>query len=418
MPAIARKPLALNGGSPAVTHRGARRRRFDESEREALLAALQNENLFRYLREDESQVLRLEKRFAEIMGVKYALAVNSGTSALIAGLMGLGIGPGDEVIVPGYTYIASAAAIINVMAVPVIAEVDDSLTLDPEDVRRKITSCTKAIMPVHMRGTPSQMEEIRAIAKEHGLLIIEDVAQACGGAYRGKRLGSIGNVGCFSLQHFKIITTGEGGAVITDDPQAMARAQMYHDSGRPFWEGYEGEAIPGVNFRMSELGGALGRVQIEKLDGILERQRAAKRRIVAGIRNLPGIQLQRVPDEEGDCAVGLVFFARTPEDARRWADALNAEGAGCGTMYSKAFPDRHIYCYWDHILEKKGYTEKGSPWNPALYSGSVSYSKDMCPQTLDYLGRAVAVGISQWMDEKECDQYVEAFEKAADAFAG
>jgi hypothetical protein len=136
------------------------------------------------------------------------------------------------------------------------------------------------------------------------------------------------------------------------------------------------------------------------------------------IRDLPGIQLQDVPDEAGDCAVSLVFFAKTPDDARWWASALNAEGVGCGTMYSKAFPDRHIYCYWDHILEKKGYNEKASPWNPALYSGNVTYSKDMCPRTLDYLGRAVAVGISQWMDEEECAQYADAFRKVAAAYRG
>jgi dTDP-4-amino-4,6-dideoxygalactose transaminase len=198
----------------------------------------------------------------------------------------------------------------------------------------------------------------------------------------------------------------------------MGRMQMYHDAGRPFWEGYEGEPIPGVNFRMSELAGAVGRVQVEKLDDILDRQRRAKSRIVAGIRDLPGVRLQRVPDEAGDCSISLVLYAKNPEEAIRWSNALNAEGVGCGTMYSKAFPDRHIYCYWDHILEKKGYTEKGSPWNPALYSGNVSYSKDMCPQTLDYLGRAVAVGISQWMDEEECDQYIEAFEKVSSAMNG
>src|SRR5437764_9250346 len=201
--------LAIDGGPKAVTTPHERQRRFGATEREALLQAFENENLFRYLREDESQVRVFERRFAELMGAPYCLAVSSGTAALICGLVGLGLGPGDEVILPGYTYISSAAAILNVRAVPVIAEVDDSLTLDPADVERKITPSTRAIMPVHMRGVPSQMEELLRIASARGIAVIEDTAQACGGSYRGRRLGTLGQVGCFSLQHYKIITSGE-----------------------------------------------------------------------------------------------------------------------------------------------------------------------------------------------------------------
>ena len=152
-----------------------------------------------------------------------------------------------------------------------IAEVDNSLTLD--HVERKITPRTRAIMPVHMRGIPSRMNELLAVARRHGVKIIEDAAQACGGSYRGRRLGTLGDVGCFSLQHFKIITTGEGGMVVTDNPEIFARATMFHDAGRPFWGGYDGEPIPGVNDPMSELAGAVGRAQIEKLDGIQGRHR-------------------------------------------------------------------------------------------------------------------------------------------------
>src|SRR5262249_10207782 len=145
---------------------------------------------------------------------------------------------------------------------------------------------TKAIMPVHMRGIPSQIDELLRIARQHGLRVVEDAAQACGGSYRGRRLGMWGDVGCFSLQHYKIITTGEGGAVLSDDAEILARAAMYHDAGRPYWGDYEGEPIPGVNYRMSELAGAIGRAQIGKLDEILARQRRAKRRIVEQIRDL------------------------------------------------------------------------------------------------------------------------------------
>src|SRR5262245_16976962 len=354
--------LAIDGGTPAVTTPSPKRRRFDAIEREALLQALENENLFRYLREDESQVRVFERQFDETIGAAHALAVSSGTAALACGLVGLGVGPGDEVILPGYTYISSAAAVISARAVPVIAEVDDTLTLDPADVARKISPRTKAIMPVHMRGVPSQMDELLQLARSAGVTVIEDTAQACGGSYRGRRLGTLGDAGCFSLQHYKIITTGEGGAVVSDHADVMARAAMYHDAGRPYWGDYEGEPIPGVNYRMSELAGAIGRAQIGKLDAILARQRHAKRRIVNQIRGLPGLQLQRVPDEEGDCGITLILFLPDPETAKRFAAALRAEGCGGGTIYDQEIPDRHIYANWDHILAKKGVTPQGCPF--------------------------------------------------------
>jgi 8-amino-3,8-dideoxy-alpha-D-manno-octulosonate transaminase len=408
--------LAIDGGPRAVKSARSVQRRFGQVEREALLQALENENLFRYLREDESQVRVFERRFGELIGSPYCLAVSSGTAALICGLVGLGIGPGDEVILPGYTYISSAAAIINVRAVPVIAEVDDTLTLDPADVERKITPHTRAIMPVHMRGIPSQMGALLDIARKHNLLVIEDTAQACGGSYRGKRLGTLGDAGCFSLQHYKIITTGEGGAVVTGDPAVFGRAMMYHDAGRPYWEGYEGEVIPGVNYRMSELAGAIGRAQVGQLDAILGRTRRAKRRLLDGISGAPGIRLQRVPDPEGDCGIVLVLFLPDVDQAKRFAAALKAEGCAAGTMYSGEFPDRHIYAYWDHILAKKGYTENDSPWTHPHYKGRVEYSRDMCPQTLDYLSRAVALPIPDHVGDAEADERAEAVRKVAETY--
>lgn len=413
--------LAIEGGPRAVTTPPVPYRRFGEEERAAVLRVLESGNLFRFLREDESQVRALEQRLAGLIGAPYCLAVSSGTAALICGLTGLGIGPGDEVIVPGYTFIASAAAVLNVRAVPVIAEVDDTLTLDPADVERKITPRTRAIMPVHMRGIPCQMDALLDLARRHHLRVIEDVAQACGGGYRGRRLGSLGDVGCFSLQHYKIITTGEGGALVTADRDLFGRAAMYHDAGRPYWEGYEGEVIPGVNFRMSELAGALGRVQAEQLDPILSRTRRAKHRLVSGLQEVPGIQLQRVPCPEGDCGIVVIFYLPSPAEARRFAEALRAEGCGCGTMYHGDFPDRHIYAHWDHILAKKGYNERDNPWTHPEYlraGGNVSYSREMCPRTLDYLGRAVAIGIPDGMTDQEADERAAAVRKVARAFYG
>ena len=214
--------LAVNGGKPA-------RQRpdppmfpggmlIDETEEAAVLEVLRTKRLFRYYGpvEGPSKADQLEEAFARHMGVRHAVAVTSGTAALVSGLIGIGVGPGDEVIVPAYTWIASPLAVAAVGAVPVLAEVDDTLTLDPEDVRRKISPFTKAIMPVHMRGLPAHMDALMEVARSNDLFVVEDTAQADGASYHGQRLGSIGDVGCFSLQFNKIITCGEGGMVITD----------------------------------------------------------------------------------------------------------------------------------------------------------------------------------------------------------
>ncbi len=410
--------LAIEGGEPAVTGVVDRPARFDDSEAAALRDVLRSERLFRYLEDGEGQVRAFERRFADLMGSPHCLAVSSGTAALICALVGLGVGPGDEVILPGYTYISSAAAILNVRAVPVIAEVDASLTLDPDDVERRITPFTRAIMPVHMRGVPCRMDRLMAIARKHELSVIEDTAQACGGSFGGRRLGAIGDAGCFSLQHYKIITTGEGGALVTANEKLLARATMYHDAGRPFWVGgADLEAIPGVNYRMSELAGALGRVQIEKLDSILDRQRRVKRQFLEAAASWPGVSLQDVPDAAGDCALVLILFLPTSERASQFAAALKAEGCACGAMYSGEFPDRHIFTYWDHILEKKGYSSRDNPWTHPYYQGDVEYSADMYPRTLDFLGRAVAIPLQGHWSAEDVTQRIEAIGKVSTAFA-
>ncbi|HEU0116528.1 MAG TPA: aminotransferase class I/II-fold pyridoxal phosphate-dependent enzyme, partial [Thermomicrobiales bacterium] len=213
--------LAIDGGAPAVTtplppmFPGGMR--IGPEEEEAVLRVLRSKRLYRYYgpTAEPSRVAELEEAFAPVVGVKHAAAVSSGCASLICGLAGLGVGPGDEVIVPAYTWIATASAVMAVGAVPILAEVDESLTLDSADAERKITRHTKAIVPVHMRGAPSAMDEVLAVARRHDLKVLEDVAQADGGSYHGRRLGGIGDVGAFSLQFNKIITCGEGGMVTT-----------------------------------------------------------------------------------------------------------------------------------------------------------------------------------------------------------
>ena len=410
--------LAIDGGTPVRTDplppswHGVSE--IGKQEEEAVLRLLREQRVFRFMGDqDQSESARLERGYTEFTGQTYALAVNSGTSALICGLVGLGVGPGDEVILPGYTYIASAAAVIAVGAVPIVAEIDNSLTLDPEDVRRKITPYTKAIMPVHMRGTPCRMDEILAIAKENGLLVIEDTAQANGGTYKGARLGGLGDVGCYSFQASKTITAGEGGIVVTSDRTVFDRIRMTHDSAFSFWKPDESEIrpIPGHGFRISEISGALALTQFGRLPSIVERLQKAKQSILAGLGDLRGIELQDVPDPVGDASVCLMFFAADADKAKQYAEALNAEGVGCGTMYNKEIPDRHIYPNWTYVLEKRGRTPGWSPWDSSVYKGNATYSADMCPNTLGYLGRTVHIGLSQKLTEQDCADIVAAMVK-------
>ena len=311
------KRLAIEGGAPVAPqpipegpHGPAE---IGQEEIDAVTAVLKRKQIFRFLpKNEDSEVYQLEQQFKGLTGRAHALAVSGGTCALISGLAGIGISVGDEVIVPGYTYVASAAAILIVGGIPIIAEVDETLTMDPEDLERKITPQTRAIMPVHMRGTPARMDKIVEIAKKHNLLIIEDVAQACGGTYQGTPLGAFGEVGCFSLQHYKVITSGEGGIVVTDSCEVFDRAAIRHDSAMIYWKPDESsvQPFPGSNFRLDEMQGALGRVQFTRMAGILSRTRAIKKRILTGIANAPGIELQQIPDPEGDCGIMVAFYAK------------------------------------------------------------------------------------------------------------
>lgn len=393
---------------------------FNESEKQLILRVLEKKRVFRFYPGgiEDSETARLENIFRQRIGVRHALAVNSGTSALVSALIGAGIGPGAEVIIPAYTYIATAAAVLIARAVPVIVDVDDTLTMDPAAFERAITPYTKAVIPVHMRGMPCQMDEIVAIARKHNLLVLEDVAQSNGGSYRGRPLGSLGDVGCFSFQQYKIITSGEGGMVVTNNDQIQARASIYHDSALHFW-GVQNEAtlsFPGENYRMSEINGALALAQMERLDSIIAKLRSLKSEIIAGIQDLPQIQLQRVADSSGELAYSLVFYLPTAEQAIQFSSRLRAEGIPNGTIYDNGIADRHIYVNWDYVLEKRGASENDNPWNCSSYKGNVQYSKDMCPRSLDYLGRAVSISLHQSLTSEDAQDAIQAIRKVSLSF--
>ncbi|MCD6407561.1 DegT/DnrJ/EryC1/StrS family aminotransferase [bacterium] len=380
-------------------------------------------HLFRYYVPEgkKDKVGQLEKEFAEKFGAKYALAVNSGTSALIASLVACGIGPGDEVIVPAYTFFATASSVVVTKGIPVIAEVDETLTIDPDDIEKKITPQTKAIMPVHMRGLPCNMDRIMEIAKKHNLKVIEDCAQADGGSYKGKRLGTFGDAGCFSFDFYKIIATGEGGMIITNDEKTYIRAQSWHDTAacwRP--NRYERERMPGElfcgeNYRMSQVHAAIGLVQLRKLDNYLNSLRRNKKILMENLNGIKRVKLAPINDIDGDCATDLILLAESGEEAKKISENLRENKVPAGGIYDKNIRDWHIYRYWEHILEKKTPTGEGCPYTCPYYKGKLpDYSPDMCPKTLDILSRVITIRLSENWNEKEVKEIAEKIKKITD----
>jgi 8-amino-3,8-dideoxy-alpha-D-manno-octulosonate transaminase len=429
------RKLAIDGGPKAKTtpnfpmYPGGYE--IGELEKQSVIEVINDKYLFRYYgpANIESRVKKFEEEFAAKIGVNYGLATNSCTSALIASLIALGVGPGDEVIVPGYTFFASCACIVAAKAVPVIVEVDDSLTMDPEDFERKITPRTRVVIAVHMRGVPCDMNRILAIAKRHNIKVLEDVAQATGGSYMGKRLGGIGDMGAFSFQYHKIITAGEGGMVTTNDERLIDRSMAYHDTAACWRPGgpagrfakarYEGELFPGVNYRMSELTGAVLRAQLTRLDDLLERMKSNKNHIKNAVSDIKGLEFRRLNDVAGDTGIVLIFYLASAELAGRFATALNAEGVGASSLHNKSVPDWHVYSHWDMILNKWTSTPDGCPYTCPHYlekGGKIEYSPEMNPKTLDLLSRSIHIDIPPQLSKDDCDMIAEAIIKVANAY--
>lgn len=412
---MTQRTLAIHGGTPArkqplpPMYPGGMT--IGQEEEEAVLHVLRTKRLFRYYGPEPgpSLVDELEAAFAAHHGARHSLAVTSGTAALICAMQGVGIGPGDEVIVPAYTWIASASAVLAAGGIPVVAEVDESLTLDPADVERKITPYTRAILAVHMRGATCRMAELQDIAAAHNLRIVEDVAQANGASYRGQRLGTLGDVGCFSLQFNKIITSGEGGMVITNDEAVWKRAVMFHDVIGGLRNNFAtDEILWGVNFRMPELLAAVALAQLRRLDGLLDAMRARKRMLKAGLEGVAqarGVQFREQVDAEGDAAIAFILFLPDAGRAEAVASALRAENIGAGVLYHPDRSDYHIYPHWTPIMAQRTWTPDGGPWRWA--HRDIRYTPDMCPRSLDLLGRAVHMDISPLLTNEDVEEMLE-----------
>jgi len=394
---------AIDGGRPAKAPSppmfpGASL--INEEEEQAVLAVVRGRRLFRFygLGDAPSQVALLEEAFAKEVGVAHALGVNSGTSALCTALAAAGVGPGDEVVVPAYTWVATAAAVAILGGTPVVADIDLSLTLDPADLARRITARTKAVIPVHMRGGAADMQPIMEFCRSRGLIVIEDVAQADGGAYRGRRLGAWGDLGCFSFQYSKILTSGEGGMITTPDRRLYERAVIYHDgAGTGGRKNFTEEAFLGQNYRMPELTGAVALAQLGKLSGLLQRTRAAATAIRAGIADL-GLPLRTLPDPDGDCGICVVFFLPDAAIKDRLVTALRAENIACGGLWQPGSGDAHVYTGWQALLQRRAHH---GAWAPVAAPDGLA--ADACPRSLDILQRAVHLDVHPFFTEADIE---------------
>lgn len=383
---------------------------FGEEEKKEIMDVLDTGVLFRYefneQRNGVFKVREFEEKFAQYCGSSQAQAVTSGTAALKVALMALGVGPGDEVITQGFTFVATWEAILEVGALPVFTEVDATLNMDPEDLKKKITSNTKCIIPVHMLGAQAKVEEIVRIATKHGLPVIEDAAQAAGGRIKGKHLGSFGTCGTFSFDSVKTITTGEGGMIITDDAELWRAMSEYQDHGHdhkvnPGTRGGEGRRFIGFNYRMMELQGAIGLAQLAKLDSIVAAQQKNKSVLKEAVAGIPGVAFRELVDEQGDSATFLAFTLQDSEHCQRVNKSLKDNGQGAIFFAENTW---HFYPKWEHLLEGKTLTKSGYPFAEPGGKKRILYDPLVLPQSAALLERTLVYPVSIKMsDDKLAD---------------
>ena len=352
---------------------------FGKEEMDAVMEVMQSGYLFRYGDENDPRFLHkvstLEKEFAQYMGAEYALATTSGTAALLVSLLALGLDPGDEVIVPAYTFVASYSACIFAGLVPVLAEIDESLSLDPDDIEQRITPRTRAIMPVHMLGSPCNMDRIMEIARTQDLLVLEDSCQAAGASYKGRKTGTIGDMGAFSLNVFKTINSGDGGLIVTDNHDFYEKAFGVHDQGhKPKRFGVEvgKRSILGLNFRLNEITAAVALAQMKKLDNIIATLREKRTRLKDLISEAKGFNFRMLNDPEGDCATICTVIFETREQAVKVSKAL-----GSKTVDQSGW---HVYANMEHVLRH-------------LQAIGRPHTKGSYPKTDDILSRAMNISV-------------------------
>lgn len=380
----------------------------EQEEIDALARVIQSKSLFRYGIGKECE--RFEQRYARYLGTSHFALAASGSNALAAALTALGLGPGDEVLIPAHTYMATATSVLSVGAIPVIVDIDESLTIDPAAIEAAVGPCTKAVIPVHMWGAACDMGAIMAVAERRGLLVVEDACQGVGGSYQGHKFGSIGQAGVFSFNYYKNMTSGEGGGVATSDERVAERVRCAIDPCNYYWRG-RGDVLPfsSNGARASELMGAMLNVQLDRLDDMIKAMRAERRVILEALNSLHNLGLRptRANSIDHDCATHLMFTLPGAAAAERFVEHYPAIIAGK--------TGRHTYTEWDQILQGQGAAHPAM--NPYLMAANAhcrkTYSKEMCARSLEILGRTIMIPMHPLHTQEVVQDMIERIETAA-----
>jgi dTDP-4-amino-4,6-dideoxygalactose transaminase len=421
------EPLAINGGKPVRTEPlplefpGVHH--MDEEETNAALRIVRSRSLFRFYGVDpQGEADTFESEFARFLGVSKALALTSGSAALHLALLALGVGPGQEVIVPAYMWVAVAAAVVNLGAIPVLADIDDTFCLDPNDVERRITPRTRGVIAVHMSGAQADMKRLLKITKSRGLFLVEDCAQCAGGSIDGQKVGTFGDIGVFSFQTNKNMSSGEGGCLVTNDSSLYKRAFACHDtgyarddSGRAMFNDLE-YCLWGRGYRLDELRASILRVQLKKLPRVIANMHRSKYRIREAIAKLPGVQLRRIVDTAGDTSCFLLTTFATAETAHAVNKALRAEGI---VTYPQGVTNvvmtewgLHIYYNIVSLVNKTSTDTSGFPWKLQENQHSkTSYAKGTCSHADSLFERTILLTIASCLTSRDEDDIIAAFSK-------
>ncbi len=391
---------------------------FGEEEKQQVLEVFDTGVLFRYEFGDQRngvyKVREFEQAFADFTGAAHAQAVTSGTAALKVALAAMGVGIGDEVITQGFTFVATWEAILDIGAVPVFTEVDQTLNMDPHDLAVKITDKTKAIIPVHMMGAPARIQEIKAIADKHGIPVLEDTAQAAGARLNGRHLGTFGTCGTFSFDSVKTMTTGEGGMIISNDEPLWRNCSEYHDHGHdhainPGGRGGEGRSFVGFNYRMMELQGAMGLAQLAKLDSMCISQRRNKAIFKEAASQIAGVSFREILDEDGDSATFFAFMLPDAAQAAAVNQVLRDNEAGAINFAENSW---HFYPAWEHLIGGKTLCHNGWPFN-AHGKRRFIYDPESLPASSALMSRTLVYQVPVNLSDSQRETTLAALHKAA-----
>ena len=378
---------------------------FGVEERKEVMDVMGTGVLFRYGHEEQRKGIWKAKEFEEevkkITGAKYAHAVSSGSAAVATALAAAGVGAGDEVIVPPFTFIATIEAVLFVGALPVFAEIDETICLSAAGIKKAITPKTKAVCLVHMCGGMADMDAIMPVIRENNLILVEDAGQAFAATHKGTAVGLFGKTGCFSFDFFKIATAGEGGVLITNDEKAYHLAEYYSDHGHNHIgnnRGMEQHPVLGFNYRMGELNAAVGLAQTRKVTFILEKNRSHKKILMELLSAVEGISFTRLPDPEGDTATFLNLLLPDSEVAKAFVEELNKAGiGGFNYWYTNMY---HFINQWDHLKEMR----TAAPLTVEVLGAPQNYATMDLPESQLVVSRLVSFGIRCTWTEDEVRQ--------------